>query len=260
MNARDETVPETIDALRAEIDRVDEKLLQLVTARIGLGRRMAAAKAAAGETGFGYRPARELALVRALVAQAGDGAPPPALSVIWRALMAANLAQQGPFKVVATPDAAPAARAAFGAGAQPQVMTAGLALAHAAGDDFCLAILPFPRHDGHDWWPLLGDPRYTDLRVVAAAPIVRPADGLPDVLVLSTRAPEAAGEDHSLLILEGAAPRAALALRGLHTTLAAEDGPLQLVLADGYVAQDDPRLSAGPGLDAARACGAFAFA
>lgn len=260
MNARDDTGPETIDALRAEIDRVDEKLLQLVTERIGLGRRVAAAKAAAGETGFGYRPARELALVRALVSQVGDSAPPPALSVIWRALMAANLAQQGPFKVVATPDAAPAARAAFGAGAQPDVMTATLALAHAAGDEHCLAVLPFPRHDGHDWWRLLGDPRFTDVRVVAAAPIVRPADGLPDVLVLSTRAPEGAGEDHSLLILEGAAPRAALALRGLHTTLAAEDGPLQLVLADGFIAPNDPRLSPGPGLDAARACGAFAFA
>jgi chorismate mutase len=260
MNARDNEGPETIDALRAEIDRVDERLLQLVTERIGLGRRVAAAKAAAGETGFGYRPARELALVRKLVAQVGDGAPPPALSVIWRALMAANLAQQGPFKVVATPDAAPAARAAFGAGAQPDIMTATLALAHAAGDEHCLAVLPFPRHDGHDWWRLLDDPRFSEVQIVAAAPIVRPADGLPDVLVLSTRQPEAAGEDHSVLILSGAAPRAALALRGLHTTLAAEDGPLQLVLADGFLAGDDPRLSPGPGLDAVRACGAFAFA
>ncbi len=65
----------SLDEVRWRIDAIDGELLALLDERAGLARAVAAAKQAAGDTGFGLRPGREALIVRKLLAAP---APPPA--------------------------------------------------------------------------------------------------------------------------------------------------------------------------------------
>jgi chorismate mutase len=58
----------SLDEVRWRIDAIDGELLALLDERAGLARAVAAAKQAAGDTGFGLRPGREALIVRKLLA------------------------------------------------------------------------------------------------------------------------------------------------------------------------------------------------
>jgi chorismate mutase len=64
----------SLDEVRWRIDAIDGELLALLDERAGLARAVAAAKQAAGDTGFGLRPGREALIVRCWP----PPAPPPA--------------------------------------------------------------------------------------------------------------------------------------------------------------------------------------
>ena len=75
--------------LRGAIDQIDAEILQLITHRMTLSDEVIAAKN--GQAAF--RPGREAALVRRLVAVESDMAPAVLLG-IWRQIMAASLTRQ----------------------------------------------------------------------------------------------------------------------------------------------------------------------
>jgi chorismate mutase len=58
---------------------------------------VAAAKRAAGDTGFGLRPGREALIVRKLLEAPRKAANDALVIRIWREVMADNLARQGPY-------------------------------------------------------------------------------------------------------------------------------------------------------------------
>ncbi|MGC8477535.1 MAG: chorismate mutase, partial [Acetobacteraceae bacterium] len=104
-------------ALRAELDRMDDALHDLLMRRAAVVADVAATKPAGGS---GLRPGREASILRRLLARHAGPLPARGVVRIWRELLAATTAMQGPFSL-AVFDPAPggavaaAAREQFGA-------------------------------------------------------------------------------------------------------------------------------------------------
>jgi len=88
----------TLQALRHEIDRIDDEMLELLNRRLQIARRVGRAKDAPHGPHLNLRPDREAAVLERLVAKASD-LTRPAVAPIWREVIAAGLAQQGTISV-----------------------------------------------------------------------------------------------------------------------------------------------------------------
>ena len=82
----------TLAALRAELDRIDDALHDLLMERAGVVEQVARA----GKRGV-LRPGREAAIIRRLLARHHGGLPAHTLARIWRELLAGTTAMQGGF-------------------------------------------------------------------------------------------------------------------------------------------------------------------
>ena len=88
--------PTDLAALRAELDRIDDALHDLLIRRADVVARVAATKP---NGTLALRPGREAAIIRRLLARHTGHLPPQALVRLWRELLAATTAMQGPFVV-----------------------------------------------------------------------------------------------------------------------------------------------------------------
>ncbi len=89
-----------LKALRARIDALDEEIQRLVAERAACAREIAEVKRAAGETGNGlYRPEREAEILRRVVARNEGPLSDEAIARLFRELMSACRAVQGPVRV-----------------------------------------------------------------------------------------------------------------------------------------------------------------
>jgi chorismate mutase len=238
-------LPADMTALREAIDAIDGQLAHLIAQRSGLARAIADAKKAAGDSGFGWRPAREIDILRRLITREPD-LDPALAAAVWRALISANLAAQGGLDVVTTLEAAPWAKLAFGSVSETRILSATDALMAAKQGSRTIACLPWPAGE-QNWWADLLDPGLLGVYVCAASPQIV-ADGAPASLLLAHRAPEASGGDITLL----AGSKAGLA--GYDGTCLSEQGDLILVQIPGFLNPDEPLM---PGV---RLVGCFALA
>jgi chorismate mutase len=184
-------------ALRGEIDAIDGELARLIAKRSGLAHSIAQAKHMAGDTGFGWRPAREAEILRSILEREPD-LDPSLAATIWRALIAANLAAQGGLEIFTTLEAAPWARLAFSTSGQTRITNTDHALLEAlTHGERRIGCLPWP--DGEQtWWREMMDRTFADLHVCAASPPVR-GHGAPKALLVARRVPESSGDDITLL-------------------------------------------------------------
>lgn len=84
----------TLQALRHEIDALDDQMLELLNRRLQIARRVGKAKDAPHGPFLNLRPDREAAVLERLMDKATD-LTRPAVEPIWREVIAAGLAQQG---------------------------------------------------------------------------------------------------------------------------------------------------------------------
>ena len=265
--------PDDLAALRAELDRIDDGLYELLAHRAEVVVRLAAS---VRKGPVALRPGREAAIIRRLTAlRAG---PLDALAVvrIWRELFAATTALQGEHAIAVcdpSPDLAyvQIAREHFGA-LTPLRRCPGAAeaLAEVREGRVTAAVLPWPLGDEDSpapWWTTLpphagtgvssGDVR---LHIVArlpfwASPRPEGAPG-PGALVVCAVEPDPSGDDRTILALQaspatspsqlaeglvgyGFRPGPAL----LHRE-AGRDSAQALVDVEGFVTEADPRLEA----------------
>lgn len=88
----------TLQALRHEIDVLDDQMLDLLHRRLTLARRVGRAKDAPHGPHLNLRPDREGAVLERLLDKASD-LTRPAVTPIWREVIAAGLVQQGSISV-----------------------------------------------------------------------------------------------------------------------------------------------------------------
>jgi chorismate mutase/prephenate dehydratase len=226
-----------LTALRARLDELDDGIHDLLMQRA----QVVESVARSGKTAA-FRPGREAAILRRLLARHTGKLPARTLVRMWRELLAGTTAMQTAVTVAVwdpSPEGALTAisREHFGfltpaiAHASPEAALAAVRAGNAA-----VAVLPF----SSAWWPALtaAAPR---LHIIGRLPYW--ADRPPhipaaDALVVGTAAPDASGDDRCFIAF---ADRARLADAGLPTC--AMHGAVSEI--PFMVAEDDPRLPPG---------------
>jgi chorismate mutase/prephenate dehydratase len=199
-----------LDDLRAEVDRIDQAILELLIERTEVVREIGRIKADRVTGRLAARPAREAVILRRLAALAGDRFPRAVLVRMWRELLAATTRLQTPMSIsvfaaqhgVATWDLA---RDHFGS-ATPMVRveSATQALRSVSDGSATVGVLPLP-HDDDAWWLALISDHHDRLRVFARLPFVARGTGEGEeaqALALARLEPEASGDDLTLLAIE----------------------------------------------------------
>jgi len=256
----------TLEALRAEIDAIDEDLHRQLMRRAEVALRIRAAKSADGGDAVFMRPGREAQVLRRLLERHQGQFPRAVVVRLWREIMTAVLRMQGPFSLaVYAPERAAGywdlARDHFGSltpasahDSPHQVLTA-LAAGRAS-----VGVLPIPdADDPQPWWPSLLSHDAKRPRVVARLPFGsgETVRGAPlEAFAVAPVAPEATGRDRTLLIVEAGGPmsRSELSTRvkaaGFETAVIQSWQPqsgqavwLHLLDVEGYLTHDDPRLT-----------------
>lgn len=91
--------PPALAAVRAEIDRIDDAILDLVERRLAVAEAVAASKELEGDAWLKLRPRREAAVIARLTERA-TLASPVLVGQLWRTLMAHGLQSQAPMEIV----------------------------------------------------------------------------------------------------------------------------------------------------------------
>ena len=253
----------SLDALRREIDGIDDAIHDLLMRRTEIVDHIRQAKSG----GVPLRPGREAAVLRRLVARHRGRFPKTALVRIWREIFSAIVGLQGPFSLaVYRPDGTDGyldlARDQYGSHTPVTGHQSSYRVIDAVSrGQATVGILPLPQSDDAEpWWPHLVGSGRDRARIVARLPFAGPSAG-PNrdlrALVIGKLDRESTGRDKTFIALDIEAPlelpplRRAFSNAGLQATLVDEwaenkiKGPwLHLAEIEGYLTDDDPRLDA----------------
>ena len=243
--------PPSLDEVRWRLDAIDGELLKLLDERAALASSVAAAKRAAGDTGFGLRPGREAMIVRKLLASPRKAATDALVIRIWREVMSDNLARQGPYHLSVwggkdTARAVELTRLRFGAAPPMQVLAEAKDVLTAAKTPWGVGVLALTPDNA--WWGrLLAEPK---LKVFAALPCLN-RWGPQAALAVAEVEVEPTGADQTFWVTDSARPAVAiveaLSLDGVAAELVAEAGGLKLLSLSGFFMPGDERLARAPG-------------
>ncbi len=252
-----------LDALRREIDQLDDRLHNLLMKRAEMLDRVVEVK---GGGGAFLRPGREAQIVRRLVARHKGSLPAVAVARILRELISALYRVQGPLKVaVYAPEKSASywdlGRNHFGSVTDMSLhRTAPAVLRAVSESDDTLGLMTLPQDGEREpWWRYLAFATAATPRVVARLPFIdQPLGRLEPVesLVIGRIAPEPSGDDVTLVVLSAGPPALSrarmteqIAKTGLTGRIVAGSGAeggdqLYLVEIDGFIAEGDSRLAA----------------
>ena len=249
--AQPTAAPLSLEAVRQRIDAIDGDLLRLLDERAGLARKVAEAKAAAGDGGkFGLRPGRETEILRRLL-KARQEASAGLIVRVWREVIGDNLSRQGPFHLAVWGAKDPGraselARMRFGAAPTLSHVASPEEALAAAKTPGGVAVVAFTR-DSAWWGRLLAQPK---LKVFAALPCLA-AWGPLGALCVAEVDVEPTGDDQTFWVTDapGSAAKVedALGRDGVAATLLAETGGLKLFALSGFYQANDERLARAPG-------------
>lgn len=256
---------ESLNALRARIDAIDDALHDLLMHRAVTVERVARE---GGKVGVKIRPGREAVILRRLLARHQGAMAPQAIIRIWRELFAAALVIEGGL-VIAVCDGGSAAELPFIArehfGPLTPIRrhrTPAQALADLATNAAQAAVLPMPSEEDDTasaWWVGLMHGSAPRLSIIGKLPFWgRRVEGTPqgEAYVVAALQPDASGADRSLIGIETEAEISRAKIGTLMNNAGFAPGPillkrdaaretvLALVEVDGLVTEDDPRLAA----------------
>jgi chorismate mutase / prephenate dehydratase len=256
--------------VRAEIDRIDDAIHDLLMRRTELAGAVRAAKSR--DSFANYSPGREAQILRRLVMRHHGSFPTSVLVRIWREMMSAMLRLQGPFAVaVFAPEDRhwywDHARDHFGSGTPITGHQAVRSVVNAVLEDrAAVGVLPVPEEGEKDpWWLAMVTHSRRDVSVVARIPFASAGDGRSDAagaLVIASTSPEPTGDDRSILAVRvhrdvsrarvtDTLTRVGLKPVSLIQHESVEDRDAYLCLADvsGFVVRGDARFAALTGSD-----------
>lgn len=249
--------PGGLPALRAELDRIDTAIHDLLIERASVVEHVARSGKPSA-----FRPGREASIIRRLLGRHTGRLPKLALFRIWRELLAGTTAMQAQ-QVIAVCDPVPGsamtqlAREHFGALTPMRSFGSPAQALNEVANGAAVAVLPMPSEADAPrdaWWTGL-PARQPRMHIVARLPFWAPRpEGAPtaQALVVAAASPDASEHDRSLLVLELDSD---ISRARLSTELTAADlkpgtmvvlRPYVLVEVDGLVADNDPRLARVP--------------
>lgn len=248
----------TLASLRKRIDDIDTKLHDLLMDRALVVQEVGELKRKQ-QLGQPFRMGREAEILRRLKDRHQGPLPYPAIARIWREIIASFTQLEAAYAVAVcqtTPDAPTLSLARdFYGGGVPLIsfVQAGAALAALADGKVVQAVLPMPKpDDASSWWPMLLDGAKRP-QIVARLPFVGDQGPMKEALVAALFAPEASGDDATLLAFETQEPASRSGLKSevekagfadVRILSAGRFGAKSLALAEvgGFVTPDDPRL------------------
>lgn len=198
----------SLDALRRDIDRIDDSIHDLLMDRARAVAKLRAAKRG-GKAGSFLRPGREALILRRLAARHHGPFPAQALMRIWREIFAALTSLQGPFSVAVFfdergPDYRSIAREHFGSITPiTRLARSGQVVAAVSDGSASVGVVPMPmEQDDAPWWRHLLTDGKRRIRIVGRLPFVR--DGVnridEEALVIGRMPFEETGDDRSYLV------------------------------------------------------------
>ncbi len=202
------STPPDLAALRAELDRIDNTIHDLLIERAHVVEKVAQSGKPAA-----FRPGREADIVRRLVGRHTGSLPAQALFRMWRELLAGTTGMQSKVTVAVAetgPGAVLTQLAREHFGTMTPLRTHGSpaqALNEVSSGAATVAILPVPTEADNtrdDWWATLAT-RSPRLHVIARLPFwTARAEGAPaaQALVVASAAPDASAADRSFLVVE----------------------------------------------------------
>ncbi len=203
------TDKDKLQALRREIDAIDDSIHDLIMERTRVVERVREAKR--GDK-IKIRPAREAEILYRLMARHQGPFPKQELARIWREMIVATLRFEGPFSAaVAAPEDETGywdlARDQFGTFTPMTRHLSSRGVVEAVrNQDATVGILPMPRPDDERrWWPLMVSVAPDTPRVIARLPFIpqNPGQGPgAEALVICNVVQEETGRDHSFLAVE----------------------------------------------------------
>jgi len=228
----------TLDAIRREIDLIDDQILDLLTRRFAATGRVKATKASDGSIAASpFRPAREAAMLRRLIAKAGDKLPPETLVRLWRVILSASTQSQASVTVHVAE--------ALGQDLAMRLLIAqhfcGMAVEVHRAPSEVLAALRTRQGDlgliapASDWAAGFSPDEPGSPRVIGSLPVTA-GGGRPKLLVFGHAPAQESGDDETLVI----SPKV---LGNVPSALwQAEAGPFALISLPGFLRRDDPSL------------------
>jgi chorismate mutase len=256
---------QSLVAVRREIDAIDDEIHDLIIRRTEL---VEAVRDLKKDSPVKIRPSREAEIAYRLVGRHRGHFPRRELVAMWRHMMMATLAFEGPFSVAvysAGNDGGywDLARDHFGTFTPlSRHGTLRSAIEAVQRQDATVAVLPTPRQDDPDpWWRLLLSDRPETPRIIARLPFGGTANGLGGAIEALAICPVAltpTGRDRTFFAVDTEYRlslnqfNAELAAVGLPPRFAAvweekEQRPqawIYLVEVDGFLSAGDPRLVA----------------
>ena len=252
--------PSDLEELRRSLDRIDDKLQDLLIERAEVIARVAANKKEGNLAAF--QPGREAEIIRRLVARHRGNFPIATLVRMWREMLAATVRLQSPFAVAvyAPPEGQgfwDLARDHYGSNTPMSAYRSiGQIIRAVTEGQSSVGVLPMPQEgEPHPWWRHLLSKDENAPRVVARLPFGPRGNARSngaDALVIGRAAPQAIGCDRTLLVTESTAEISRgrifriLSSVGLRCTFFAYcehlGGALDLIEIDGFVPISDLRL------------------
>ena len=233
------TPDSSLDALRREIDAIDDAILDLLVKRFAATNRVKDAKARDGSIAASpFRPAREAAVLRRLLSRCGTGLPADTLVRLWRVILSSSTQSQAPVTLHVT-----------------HALAQDLATRISVAQHFCdmqIRIHPdaaatfaaLHRHQGDlalmapasDWADSFCEGQAGEAAIIGTLPVAG-GSAVPTLLIFGHADPQQSGDDETILITP--APPA-----GLDGTLwQARSGGWTVSSLPGFLTADHPPVS-----------------
>lgn len=225
--------PETsLDAIRREIDSIDDQILRLLMQRAAATARVKATKAHDGSIAASpFRPAREAAMMQRLIGEAGSSLNPEFLVRLWRVVLSGSIQSQAPVTLHMD--------SALGHDLSTRLLVGqhfcGMRVELHASPAAALKTLGMAKGDlaliapSSDWSAGFVDGLSAGAEVIVTLPAIT-AGGQPQLLVFGHAVPQPSGDDETLLLLPAQQTKVNGALWQAHTgtaTVAALAGFLE---------------------------------